>query len=136
MASNIDEDYTDEILKGLVSKKVLVNKRKAKGDSHMIVSESQNKIENAVVLSNTEPKTNYECKTLTKDTFSNIDLSLDSVRKSIFNLTTEIMTIKSFIMNELHRLSRSIDRVKTEQIDQTNFMEDVKKVWKENSYKM
>ena len=136
MASNIDEDYTDEILKGLVSKKVLVNKRKAKGDSHMIVSESQNKIENAVVLSNTEPKTNHECKTLTKDTFSNIDLSLDSVRKSLFNLTTEIMTIKSFIMNELHRLSRSIDRVKTEQIDQTNFMEDVKKVSKENSNKM
>ena len=79
---------------------------------------------------------NHECKTPTKDTFSNVDLSLDSVRKSIFNLTTEIMTIKSFIMSELHRLSRSIDRVKTEQIDQTNFIEDVKKVSKENSNKM
>ena len=33
LASNIDEDYTGEILKNLVSKKILVNKRKAKCDS-------------------------------------------------------------------------------------------------------
>ena len=39
LASNIDEDYTSEILKDLVNKKILVNKRKAKGDSYEIVSE-------------------------------------------------------------------------------------------------
>ena len=35
-------------------------------------------------------------------------------------------------MNELYSLSRSIDRVTTEQIDQTSFMGDVKKIWEEN----
>ena len=73
-----------------------------------------------------------EFKTPIKKTFSNVNLSLDSIAKSISNLTTEVMDIKNFIMDELYRLSRSIDRVKTEQIDQTNFMGDVKKIWEEN----
>ena len=38
-------------------------------------------------------------------------------------------------MNKLYSLSRSIDRVTTEQIDQTSFMGDVKKIWEENSNK-
>ena len=37
LASSIDEDYTGEILKDLVSKNILVNKRKFKGDSYEIV---------------------------------------------------------------------------------------------------
>ena len=45
------------------------------------------------------------------------------------------MTIKNFIMGELYSLSRSIDHVRTEQIDQTSFMGDVKKIWEENSNK-
>ena len=73
LASNIDEDYTDEILKDLVSKKVLVKKRKTKGDSCEIVSESQNETENAVVLSDTDAELNNKRKTPTKDTFSNVD---------------------------------------------------------------
>ena len=44
LVSNIDEVYNGEILKELVSKKILVNKRKAKDDSYEIVSGSQNKI--------------------------------------------------------------------------------------------
>ena len=76
-----------------------------------------------------------EFKTPIKNTFSNVNLSLDSITKSISNLTAEVMDIKNFIMDELYRLSRSIDRVKTEQIDQTNFMDDVKKIWEENSNK-
>ena len=52
-----------------------------------------------------------ECKTSTKDTFSNVDLSLDSITKSISNLTAEVMAIKNLIMNELYSLSRSIGRV-------------------------
>ena len=135
LASNIDEDCTGEILKDLVSKKILVNKRKTKGDLYEIVSESQNNIENDVVLSDTEPEINNECKTPTKNTFSNVDLSLDSITKSISNLTAEVTTIKNFIMNELYNLCRSIDRVRTEQIDQTNFMGDAKKIWEENSNK-
>ena len=35
LASNIDEDYTTEILKDLVSKKILVNKRKKPKATHM-----------------------------------------------------------------------------------------------------
>ena len=81
MSSNIDENYSSEILKDLVGKKILVNKHKSKGDS------------------------------------------------SISNLTTEVMAIKNFIMGELYSLSRSFDCVRTEQIDQTNFMGDVKKIW-------
>ena len=38
-------------------------------------------------------------------------------------------------MDELYSLSRSINRVRTEQIAQTNFMVDVKKIWEENSNK-
>ena len=76
-----------------------------------------------------------EFKTPIRNTFSNVNLSLDSITKSIPSLTAEVMDIKNFIMDELYRLSRSIDRVKTEQIDQTNFMGDVKKIWVENSNK-
>ena len=37
LVSNIDEDYTGETLKDLVSKRILVNKRKTKGESYEIV---------------------------------------------------------------------------------------------------
>ena len=136
MASNIDEDYTGEILKDLVSKKILVMKSKAKGDSYEIVSESQSETEKAVVLHDTDAElNNNKRKTPTKDTFSNVDPSLDSITKSISNLTAEVMAIKNFIMDELYSLSRSIDCVRTEQIDQTNFMGDVNKIREENSNK-
>ena len=69
MTSNIDEDYTGEILKYLINKKILVNKRKANGDSYKMVGESQNKTENDVVLCDTEPERDNDFKTLTKDTF-------------------------------------------------------------------
>ena len=135
LASNIDEDSTGEILKDLVSKQILVMKPKAKGDSYEIVSESQSETEKAVVLPNTDAELNNKHKTPTKDTFSNVDPSLDSITKSISNLTTEVMAIKNFIMKELYSLSRSIDRVRTEQIDQTSFMGDVNKIREENSNK-
>ena len=45
------------------------------------------------------------------------------------------MIIKYFIMDELYNLSRSINHIRTEQIDQTNFTEDVEKTWEENSNK-
>ena len=137
MASNIDEDYTGEILKDLASKNVLVNKRKAKGVSYEIVSEIQNETENVVTLSDTEAEINNKCKTSTKDTFSNVDLSFDSITKPMSNLTAEVMAIKNFIMGDLHSLSNdlhspSINRVRTEQIDKTKFMRDVNKIWEEN----
>ena len=128
LASNIDEDYTGEILKDLVSKKILVNKRKAKGDSYEIVNKRQNKIENDMVLSDTEPEFNNEYKTPTKDIFSNVDISLDSIMKSISNLSAEVVAIKNLLIDKRYSLSRSIDRVRTEKIDQTNIMGDVKKI--------
>ena len=45
------------------------------------------------------------------------------------------MAIKNFIMDELYRLSKSIDHGRTEQIDQTNFIGHVKNIWEENSNK-
>ena len=128
LAPSIDEDYTGEILKDLVSKKILVNKRKAKGDSYEIVNKRQNKIENDMVLSDTEPEFNNEYKTPTKDIFSNVDISLDSIMKSISNLSAEVVAIKNLLIDKRYSLSRSIDRVRTEKIDQTNIMGDVKKI--------
>ena len=101
LASNIEEDYTAEVLKDRESKKILVNKRKTKGDSYEIVSESQNKIENDVIPSDIVLQINNECKMSIKNTFSNVDLSLDSITKSISNLTAEVTAIKNFIMDEL-----------------------------------
>ena len=114
LRSNIDEDYTGEILKYLINKKILVNKRKANGDSYKMVGESQNKTQNDVVLCNTEPERDNDFKTLTKDTFSNVDLNLDSITKSISSLKAGVMAIKNFIMDKFYNLSRSIDPVKTE----------------------
>ena len=94
----------------------MINKRKAKGNSYEIVAENKNKIENDVVLSDTEPEIDNECKTLSKDTFSKINLSLDSITKPISNLTAEVVPIKNFIMDKLYSLSTSIDLVKTRQI--------------------
>ena len=88
-----------------------------------------------MVHSNTEAEINNKCKAPTKDTFSNVDLSLDSITKPMSNLTAEVMTIKNFIMDELYSLSRSIECVRNKQIDQTNFMGDLKKIWEENSNK-
>ena len=45
------------------------------------------------------------------------------------------MAIQNFTMDKLYRLSRSINRVRTEQKDQTNFMGDVKNIQEENSNK-
>ena len=39
------------------------------------------------------------------------------------------------MMDKLYSLSRIIEHVRTEQIDQTNFMGDVKQIWEENSNK-
>ena len=88
-----------------------------------------------MVHSNTEAEINNKCKARTKDTFSNVDLSLDSITKPMSNLTAEVMAIKNFIMDELYSLSRSIECVRNKQIDQTNFMGDLKKIWEENSNK-
>ena len=71
---------------------------------------------------------NNEYKTPTKDIFSNVDISLDSIMKSISNLSAEVVAIKNLLIDKRYSLSRSIDRVRTEKIDQTNFMGDVKKI--------
>ena len=88
-----------------------------------------------MALSDTEPEINNACDTPTKSTFSNVIQSLDSVTKFISNLTTEVVDIKNYIKDELYSLSRSIDPVRTEQIDQTDFMGIVEKIWDENSNK-
>ena len=88
-----------------------------------------------MALSDTEPEINNACDTPTKNTFSNVNQSLDSVTKSISNLTAEVVDIKNYIKDELYSLSRSIDPVRTEQIDQTDFMGIVEKIWNENSNK-
>ena len=48
--------------------------------------------------------------------------------KSISNLTAEVVAIKNLIIDEPYSLSRSIDRVRTEQIEETSFIGDVKKI--------
>ena len=92
-------------------------KRKARGDSYKIVCESQSETEKPVVLPDTDAELNNKHKAPTKNIFPNVDPSLDSITKSVSNLTAEVMAIKNFIMDELYSLGRSIDRVRTEQID-------------------
>ena len=40
-------------------------------------------------------------------------------------MNTEIMAHKNFIKGELYNLSKIIDQVRTEQCNQTNFMEGI-----------
>ena len=55
-----------------------------------------------MALSDKESEINNEyMKVPTKNTFSNVDLSFDSITKSISNLRTEVMTIKNFIMGRV-----------------------------------
>ena len=47
----------------------------------------------------------------------------------------EIIALKSFVKEELCSLSNNVDRVRTEQCNQTDFMEEMKKMLEESKTK-
>ena len=47
----------------------------------------------------------------------------------------EIIALKSFVKEELCSLSNNVDRVRTEQCNQTDFMEEMKKILEESKTK-
>ena len=51
---------------------------------------------------------------------------IENLQNSILNLNAEIRALKSFVKDELS-LSKNIDRVRTEQCNQTHFMKEMKK---------
>ena len=57
------------------------------------------------------------------------------LKPSILNINAEIMAIKNFVMDELYSFNKTLDRVRTEQCDQTKFMKDMKNLTDENLQK-
>ena len=55
------------------------------------------------------------------------------LKQSILNINAEIMAIKNFVMDELYSFNQTLDRVRTEQCDQTKFMKDMKNLTDENT---
>ena len=47
----------------------------------------------------------------------------------------EIIALKSFVKEELYSLNKNVDRVRTEQCNQTDFMEEMKKMLEESKTK-
>ena len=57
------------------------------------------------------------------------------LKQSILNINAEILGIKNFVMDELYSFNKTLDRVRTEQCDQTKFMKDMKNLTDENHTK-
>ena len=57
------------------------------------------------------------------------------LKESIFNINAEIMAIKSFVMDELYSFNKTLDRVRTEQCDQTKLIQEMKNLSNENHTK-
>ena len=50
-------------------------------------------------------------------------------------MNTEIIALQSFVKDELYSLSKTIDRVKTEECNQTDFIVEMKKMLKDSKAK-
>ena len=57
------------------------------------------------------------------------------LKESILNINAELMAIKSFVMDELYGFNKTLDRVRTEQCDQTKLIEEIKNLSNENHTK-
>ena len=57
------------------------------------------------------------------------------LKESILNINAEIMAVKSFVMDELYNFNKTLDRVRTEQSDQTKLIQEIKNLSYENHTK-
>ena len=72
------------------------------------------------------------------DQHNSISKDVDEIsflKQSILNINAKIMAIKNFVMDELYSFNKTVDRVRTEQCDQTKFMKDMKNLTDENHTK-
>ena len=61
--------------------------------------------------------------------------TIENLQKSVFNMNAEIIALKRFVKEELRSLNKYVDRVRTEQCNQTDFMEETKKMLEESKTK-
>ena len=127
----------------MVEQKIFINKPKIKGDSYFIVNRGNEYLNNdtvtherhAVGTNIDQTPTLINCNTPNKDCNTQptgTQTDQDNLQDDIFNLKAEFLALKSFVMNELYGIKLSIDRVRTEQCDQTKYLEEnTKNLWEE-----
>ena len=91
----------------------------------------------------TPPVQKVSHDTLNKSNVNNNQQSLSKkeldetafIKESILNINAELMAIKSFVMDELYGFNKTLERVRTEQCDQTKLIEEMKNLSNENHTK-
>ena len=86
----------------------------------------------------TDKPTNDNSNTSVSNDESNLSKKqLDelALKESILNINAELMAIKSFVMDELYSFNKTLDRIRTEQCDQTKFIQEMKNLTEENHTK-
>ena len=142
-ASNTTESDILNFLNKMVEQKIFINKPTIKGDSDFIVNRGNEDLNNdtvtherhAVGTNIDQTPTLINCNTPNKDCNTQptgTQTDQDNLQDDIFNLKAEFLALKSFVMDELYGIKLSIDRVRTEQCDQTKYLEEnTKNLWEE-----
>ena len=143
--SKTSVDYLHLVIQSLVDNNNIVNKPTKRGlPSYYIVNEmfedSSDK-ESEVDSINENPIIFDHLFTLKlKDTESDLtpkkrlneeiheNETIENLQNSVLNMHAEIIALKSFVKEELYSLNKNVDRVRTEQCNQTDFMEEIKKI--------
>ena len=153
--SNIEDVYA--IILSLLEKNEIKNKpTKQELPSYFVVNneiisnedekEDENNNDNLSFnfeLLGTPPVQKVSHDTLNKSNVNNNQQSLSKkeldetafIKESILNINAELMAIKSFVMDELYSFNKTLDRVRTEQCDQTKLIEEMKNLSNENHTK-
>ena len=153
--SNIEDVYS--IILSLLEENEIKNKPTKQGlPSYFVVNNeiNSNEDEKEDEYSNDDLSFNFELlgtppvqkvshDTLNKSNVNNNQQSLSEkeldetafIKESILNINAELMAIKSFVMDELYSFNKTLDRVRTEQCDQTKLIEEMKNLSNENHTK-
>ena len=61
--------------------------------------------------------------------------TIENLQNSVLNMNAETIALKRFVKEELYSLNKNVDRVRTKQFNQTDFMEEMKKLLQESKTK-
>ena len=150
--SNIED--VNAIILSLLEKNEIKNKPTKQGlpsyfvvNNEIISNEDEKEDENSnddlsfnFELLGTPPVQKVSHDTLNKSNVNNNQQSLSKkeldetafIKESILNINAELMAIKSFVMDKLYSFNKTLDRVRTEQCDQTKLIEEMKNLSNEN----
>ena len=85
------------------------------------------------------PKSKDTERDLTPKKRSNEEINenetIENLQNSVLSINAKVMALKSFVKDELYSPSKSTDRVRTKQCNQTDFMKEMKKVLEESKTK-